>query len=165
MLVCSSTNTTFLTHKRSERPTEENDAVAPSPSRKTRPGDESHHKDRGGRPRSTRARRRRAPVDATGRRRAREYTRSSSGEPAAHVSYLKANPQQAASHSKSNTRRERITQARTTNQGPGPPPPRRPHHTSRETRQQSRATKARSRRRVPTATHSVRPQKHERRVR
>ena len=34
--------------------------------RKKRPGDESHHNDRGGRLRSTRARRRRAPVAATG---------------------------------------------------------------------------------------------------
>ena len=86
----------------------------------------SHHKDRRGRLRSTQTRHRRAPVDATGRR--REYTRSSSGQRAAHISYLKANPQQAASHSKSNTRRERIAQARTTNQGPGPAPPRRPLH-------------------------------------
>ena len=64
--------------------------------RKKRPGDESHHKDKGGRLRPTRTRRRRAPVDATGRR--REYTRSSSGERAAHISYLKANPNQAATH-------------------------------------------------------------------
>ena len=54
----------------------------------------SHHKDKGRRLRSTQARRRRAPVDATGRR--REYTRSSSGQRTAHISYLKGNSPQAA---------------------------------------------------------------------
>ena len=64
---------------------------------------------------------------------------------------------------KSNTRRERI--ARGLTKDPAQQRPRRPLHTIESPAKESRATKARSRRRVPTATHSVRPQKHERRVR
>ena len=123
-----------------ERPTEENDAVAPSPPREETRRREPPQRQGRATPLHTstpspRARRRDRHVAR------REYTRSSGGQRAAHMSYLKANPQQAASHSKSNTRRERITQARTTNQGPGPPPPRRPHHTSRETRQRAASPK------------------------
>ena len=87
--------------------------------RKKRPGDESHHKDRGGRLRSTRARRRRTPVAATGRRRGTQALRAES--PPTRMSYLKANPQQAPP--KNNARREGIAQ------GPGPARPRRPLHT------------------------------------
>ena len=46
MLVCSSINTTLLTHKRTDRPTEENDGVALSLER--RDAETSPHKDRGG---------------------------------------------------------------------------------------------------------------------
>ena len=115
----------FLHHKRSDRPTEgkcrslplSKDETQKRATTKTGEGDSAPlHTSTP----SPRARRRDRPAP--------RYTRSSSGQRAAHMSYLKANPQQAASHSKSNTRRERITQARTTNQGPGPAPPRRPLH-------------------------------------
>ena len=81
--------------------------------------EKSHHKDRGGRLRSTRARRRRTPVAATGRRRGTQALRAES--PPTRMSYLKANPQQAPP--KNNARREGIVQ------GPGPARPRRPLHT------------------------------------
>ena len=129
-----------------------------------RPGDESHHKDKG---RATplhtstpspRARRRDRPaprVHALFERRPRRPHVIPQSEPT------------TSSHSKSNTRREGFAQARTTNQGPGPAPPRRPLHSIQVERpaKESRATKARSTRRVPTATRSVRPHKHERRAR
>ena len=148
-------------HKRSESK-KRHDAVAPSPSRKKRRRNEPPQRQGRATPLHTstpspRARRRDRPAP--------RYTRSSSRQSAAHV--IPQSQPTTSSHSKSNTRREGIAQARTTNQGPGPARPRRRPHTiiaSRETRQQSRATKARSRRRVPTATHSVRPQKHKRRV-
>ena len=86
----------------------------------------SHHKDRGGRLRSTRARRRRAPVAATGTLRAASTRalQADSAPPTCHTSKRTHNKQPL----KNNTRRERIAQARTTNQGPRPPPPRRPLH-------------------------------------
>ena len=150
-----------VSYTQAERATErpkKNDGVAPSPSRKTRRRNEPPQ-GQGRRLRSTQARRRRAPVDGTGRR--REYTRSSSGQRAAHV--IPQTHNQAATQ-KNNTRRERLAQARITNQGPGPATTSLTSSHHRETRQQSCATKARSRRRVPTATHSARPQKHERRA-
>ena len=67
---------------------------------------------------SPRARRRDRPAP--------RYTRSSSGERAAHVT-AQSEPT-TSSHSKSNTRREGFAQAKTTNQGPDPAPPRRPLH-------------------------------------
>ena len=125
----------------------------------------SHHKDRGGRLRSTRARRRRAPVAATGTLRAASTRalQADSAPPTCHTSKRTHNKQPL----KNNIRRERIAQARTTNQGPGPARPRRPLHIIQVERpaKESHATKARSRRRVPTATRSARPQKHERRAR
>ena len=163
MLVCSSTNTTFLTHKRSERATEENDAVALSPSK-----DETRRREppqRQGRatPLHTSTRRRRAPVDATGMWRGTLLKRTAR----AHVIPKgEQYPEQAASHSKvtldakssASKDHQPRTRSSTTSSIAS-------HHTSRETRQQSGATKARSRRRVSSATRSVRPQKHERRVR
>ena len=162
MSVCSYTNTTFLTHKRrSERPTEENDGVAPlSLSRerrdpatrattKTGEGDSAPHEHAVAARPSTR------PAGAASTR----ALRAESAPPTYHTSKRTHNKQPP----KNNTRRERIAQAPTKDPvqhglvDPSTP--------SRETRQQSRATKARSRRRVPTATHSVRPQKHERRAR
>ena len=109
----------YTTNGATDRPREN---VAPSPSRKTRPRNEPPQR-QGRRLRSTQARRRRAPVDGTGRR--REYTRSSSGQRAAHV--IPQTHNQAATQ-KNNTRRERLAQARITNQGPGPARPRRPLH-------------------------------------
>ena len=126
MIVCSHTNTIFLHKRRAKTQMRRRDGVAPSPSRKTRPGDESHHKDRGGRPRSTRA-------HAVA---ARPSTRPAGA--AAHALFKRtarrphiipqSEPTTSSQPPKSNTRRERLAQARTTNQGPGPPPPRRPLH-------------------------------------
>ena len=67
-----------------------------------------------------------------------------------------------SSHQKRNTRRERSTQGLT--KDPVQQRPRRPLHAIERPAKEPSATKARSRRRVPTATHSVRPQKHERRA-
>ena len=58
----------------------------------------SHHKDRGGRLRSTRARRRRAPVDVTGRRRARGL-RSNAESPPLFIPQRRTIPT-TSSHSK-----------------------------------------------------------------
>ena len=74
-----------------------------------RPGDESHHKDRGGRLRSTRARRRRAPVDATGRRSGTQALQAESAPPTYHTSKRTPNKQPP----KNNTRRERLAQGLT----------------------------------------------------
>ena len=90
----------------------------------------------------------------------REYTRSSSGQRAAHISYLKPT---TSSHQKNNTRREGFAQRLT--KDPVQQRPRRPLHAIERPAKEPSATKARSRRRVPTATHSARPQKHERRAR
>ena len=114
--VCVFVSKHDLSYTQAERAIDRGKRRRRSLSLSRRDPDTSHHKDRGGRLRSTRARRRRAPVDATGRR--REYTRSSSGERAAHISYLKANPQQAASHSKTNTRREGFAQRLTKDPAP-----------------------------------------------
>ena len=88
------------------------------------------------------------------------YTRSSieRGEPA-----LVHTPKANNTHNKQPPKKKHSTRKKhaKTHQGPGPAPPRRPLHIIQveRPRQQSRATRARSRRRVSTATHSVRPSK------
>ena len=141
MSVCSSTNTAFLTHKRwSDRPTEEKRRRRSlSPSKDETPA-KSHHKDRGGRLRSTRTRRRRAPVDATGMWRGTLLKRTA--RRTRHASKANDTHNKQPATQKNSTRRERLAQARTTNQGPGPARPRRPLHIIERPRQQSRATKA-----------------------
>ena len=130
-----------LSYTQAERPTDRGKMTPSLPlSRDSRRDPEtSHHKDRGGRLRSTplhtstpspRARRRGRPAP--------RYTRSSSGERAAHV--IPQSEPTTSSHSKSNTRRE--TSRARTNQGPGPAPPRRPLHAierpAKEPRHQSK---------------------------
>ena len=169
MSVQSYKNTTFLTHKqwRSDRPTEgKRRRRSLSLPRKTRPGDESRHKDRGGQLRSTtstpspRARRRDRHVAR------REYTRSSSGggEPA-----LVHTPKANNTHNKQPPKKVTLDARESRKQGPPTKDPVQHDLVDRFTPSRnppkSRATKARSRRRVPTATRSVRPQKHERRAR
>ena len=93
-------------------------------------------------------------------------TRSSieRGEPA-----LVHTPKANNTHNKQPPKKKHSTRKKhaRTNQGPGPAPPRRPLYIVQVERpaKESRVTKARSRRRVPTATRTVRPQKHERRAR
>ena len=107
------------------------------PSRERRDPATSPPKDRGVRLRSTRARRRRAPVDATGRRRAASTHALQANSAPPHI--IPQSEPKPSSHSKSNTRRERFAQARTTNQGPGPAPPRRPLHIIQVERPANRA--------------------------
>ena len=162
MFVCLYRNT-FLTQKRSERPTDRRKMAQSLPLslEKTRR-------------RATTKTGRATPLHNTHAVAARPSTRPAGA--AVHALFKRIArahvipkgeqyPQQAASHSKSNTRREGIAQARTTNQGPGPARPRRPLHAIERPAKESRATKARSRGHVPTATRWVRPQKHERRAR
>ena len=154
------------THAVAERATDRGKRTASlPPSRERRDPATSPPKDRGVRLRSTRARRRRAPVDATGRRRAASTHALQANSAPPHI--IPQSEPKPSSHSKSNTRRERFAQARTTNQGPGPAPPRRPLHIIQVERPANKAAPPKQARpsRVPTATRSVRPQKHERRVR
>ena len=166
MSVYSYKNTTFLTHKRSERATDREKMTPSLPlSLEKRPGHEPPRRQGRATPLHTstpspRARRRDRPAP--------RYTRSSSGDPAHSHVIPKGEqyPNQAASHSKitldAKGSASKDHQPRTRSSTASSTPP---HRTSRETRQQSGATKARSRRRVPTETHSARPQKHERRAR
>ena len=163
--VFSSTKTTFLIHKRSERATEENDGVAPSPSRKTRPRNKPPQRQGRATPFHTSTRRRRAPVAATGMWRGTLLKRTA--RRTRHASKANDTHNKQPATQKNSTRRERLAQARTANQGPGPAPPRRPLHIIQVERPANKAAPPKQARpsRVPTATRSVRPQKHERRVR
>ena len=99
----------YTTNGATDRPREN---VAPSPSRKTRPRNEPPQRQGRATPLHTRTP---SPRARRRDRLAPRYTRSSSGDPAHSHVIPKGEqyPNQAASHSKSNTRREGIAQGLT----------------------------------------------------